>query len=1030
MDVDEAKKKLDEFNKTQFLKNLKRNRSSKLSKTFDKIDGFLKLSEYDYQSSKENENYIINLYFSRLPEEYTKDAPTAISEIDKRYQVINYLLDNLVAIHNMTPRKNNTDMISIPLYDMKIVGNLINTIVVEGIYPCLPKGFSIPLNKRRLKQYKVPLKLTVVPLDISENILSDIVEKLIQIYIGKSDLKDLISVGVGFTDVLNCSIVLFINSNPNSENYIKYKNYIDILEKNSSTYNLLSIYTLLISNSSTKNNNQQLYSKFHSFLIYKLSYLPYLRSDGVQSLIDLIMGIRENDQIDVSKFDYIIKALISKPKNLSSKDYYISICNQLYNLLISIDKPISTTISAHIIEKLYLKNSAIIRDFIFKKIWNCFNPSVNHSNNENDSSLVLTTAFDLNNSFNACLSLIRNCSSSDFLVKLFDPLITPLWCFMAFLKKNSNNNNNNNNKSLSYKVVEEIFIILFSIVSDSSEMSNLLMDQIYNSVISFNGSDWEFAKDTKNLTYIKEVVRSLDRSSDEKHNESLKLFNDVDFGIELFTNLLKTVKQKEDKNSNIDTEDKTTSNDRIRFLFIKILKIWLNIDENNRITAFEKDPISTLVDLKFLEQIILNFKDDLVDGSLTEILEIVKALLIHKIKLQNESESSNNPLHFIKQESVDGMNPDADSDDEDEDEDGQEDHDASFKKIINNTPDETLSLLFNLIYSIVEGDQNEEDESPLSSESLEVLAEIRVLLAKLDNISELMQLVNNVLSKQYRKQKIKSEDPYYGLNAVDKKLYKEAISKINNDTPSVKIHGLNILESLILRKSFNITSYDDYFKNIINLIKDKDPFVHLKAIQSFICILNEKDCNLFPKLINIYNDKSRLPVEDKLKIGEIIDRFVHNKNNVLSKEYSNLIMNSMLNVIGKHNVNDQLKESDLKLKISALSIIGGCCRYSLLNILDHLTDIYDCIYHVLLLEKDDKYVELRIAALNVINDLINSQDFQLNLNNGADYSGLAKIYNSLTNLSENDSNYLVKESSDIILDIIDELQVLSFTNQS
>ncbi|OWB65343.1 hypothetical protein B5S30_g667 [[Candida] boidinii] len=1021
MDVDEAKRKLDEFNKSQFLKNLKRNRSSALSKTFDKIDGFLKLSESDYQSSKTNENCIINLYFTRLPVEYTKDAHTTISEIDKRYQVINYLLDNLISIHDMTPRKNDTDMISIPLYDMKIVGNLINTVVVEGIYPCLPKGFSIPLNKRRLKQYKVPLKLTVVPLDKSENILSDIVEKLIQIYIGKSDLKDLISVGVGFTDVLNCSIVLFINSNPNSENYIKFKNYIDILEKNSSTYNLLSIYTLLISNSNTNSNNQELYSKFHSFLIYKLSYLPYIRSDGVQSLIDLILGIRENDQIDVSKFDYIIKAIISKPKNISSKDYYISICDQLYKLLVSIDKPISTTISAHIIEKLYLKNSAIVRDFIFKKIWNCFNPTVDHNITESDSGLILTTAVDLNNSLNACLSLIRNCTSSDFLLELFDPLITPLWCFMAFLKKNSTKNNNTN-KVLSYKVVEEIFIILFSIVSDSSEISNLLMDEIYNSVISFNGSDWEFAKDTNNLTYVKEVVRNLDRSSDERHNESLKLFNDVDFGIGLFTDLLKTVKKKEDKNSNIDTEDKTTSNDRIRFLFIKILKIWLSIDEKNRIAELEKDPISALVDLKFLEQIILNFKDDLISGSLTEILDIVKVLLIHKVKLQNESVSSDNSVQFIKQEHP---NPDADSDDEDEDE--QEDEGAGFKKNISNTPDETLSILFNLIDSIIEG---EEDDSPLSSESLEILAEIRQLLTKLNNTSELMQMINSVLSKQERKRNIKSEDPNDELNAVDKKLYKEAISKINDDTPSVKIHGLNILESLILRKCFTITSYDDYFKNIINLIKEKDPFVHLKAIQSFICILNEKDCNLFPKLISIYNGKSRLPIEDKLKIGEIIDRFVHNKNNVLSKEYSNLIINSMLNVIGKHTAGDQLEELDLKLRISALSIIGGCCRYSLLNILDHLTDIYDCVYHVLLLEKDDKYVEIRIAALNVINNLIHSQDFQLNLNNGADYSGLAKIYNLLNNLSENDTNYLVKESSDIILDIIDELQVISLTNQS
>ncbi|KAG7869186.1 hypothetical protein KL918_000731 [Ogataea parapolymorpha] len=547
-----------------------RKRTTPLGKLFDKVS--------DFVGTHESQNTIDDMYAKLNVEKHTDN------KLRRRELVIHQLLEFLLQIHSLVPRNNQTDIIAIPLYDMKIVSKVVNIIVIEGVYTCLPPGIGLPLVKRRLKNFKIPLKVVKVPYPQGKPILEDIVNTFTEIYKTDSDLKNLLLVGTGYTDALTCCIVL-AKSEPSYQSKFKF------LESISSTYQLFSLYGTLIS--------QPLEPWFKNFVIDRLADLVVERAhNGVQSLIEVIMGLRENETIDVAKIDEVLRVLLStKPSRLTKIEYLQNIGNQLFNILVHVNWPVMVSIVTQLLEQLYAKNPLIVRDFVFKRIWNIFNPDTREFSND-DENIMLTSEVELNNAFNVVLSITRTSGNEDFVKTMFEPITVPFWSYLLYQRKNSKD----------YSLIEKVFVSVLARPDENYTILNILL----NNLMAINGSSWEFGSGENGLTYIKEKFAT---------KTHFDILDSVDFVTTSFGELVK-------KLSAIDEH-------QVQYVFLACLKAWLNADERF-LTKDDENPFFGLTNLKLIEYLSDNFKDSLTK-SVDSTLELLYSVIKDEKKIHSET---------------------------------------------------------------------------------------------------------------------------------------------------------------------------------------------------------------------------------------------------------------------------------------------------------------------------------------------------------------------------------------------------------
>ncbi|KAG7705977.1 hypothetical protein KL950_003553 [Ogataea haglerorum] len=547
-----------------------RKRTTRLGKLFDKVSDFI--------GTQESPNTIDEMYAKLDVEERTDD------KLKRRKLVIHQLLEFLLQIHNLVPRSNQTDMIAIPLYDMKTVSTMVNIIVIEGVYTCLPQGIGFPLVKRRLKSFKIPLKVVKIPYPRGKSILEDIVNTFTEIYKTDSDLKNLLVVGTGYTDALTCCIVL-------AKDEPKYESTFKFLESISSTYQLFSLYGSLIS--------QPLQQWFKLFVMNRLADLVVERAhNGVQSLIEVIMGLRESETVDVAKIDEVLKVLLTtKPSRLTKIEYLQNIGSQLYNILVHVNWPVMVSIVTQLLEQLYVKNPLIVRDFVFKRIWNIFNPDTRELSND-DENIMLTSEVELNNAFNVVLSITRTSGNEEFVRTMFEPITVPFWSYLLYQRKMSKD----------YGLTEKIFISVLARPDGNYTILNTLL----NNLMAVDGRSWEFASGENGLTYIKEKFAT---------KTNVDILDSVDFVATSFGELVK-------KLSAIDEE-------QVQYVFLKCLKAWLNADER-LLTKDDENPFVGLINLKVIEYLSDNLKDSLTK-SVDNTLELLYSVIKDEMKVHTET---------------------------------------------------------------------------------------------------------------------------------------------------------------------------------------------------------------------------------------------------------------------------------------------------------------------------------------------------------------------------------------------------------
>jgi hypothetical protein len=910
--LDELKKELAKFKKGEKIQG--RSRTTPLGKLFDEVSK--KLNDYQVQSD------VISYLYNNLDGD-----PTLTDRLIKRKYVVDQILAYLEKINKLSMKKDGTNIISIPLYDIRIVGELTNIVILHGIYSIVPTGLLIPLEQRKLKNFKISTAFEKIDFNKGVPILKNILNTFTGILESNSDLKDLILVGTGFIDTLSIAVLFSVYSDD-------YSKYIERLEAQSSTYQLLSFYSILYKTTKTD-------AKFSAFVSSLLSK-QLMKPNGVESLIDLVLGLREEEEIDISKINYIVQILTtSKPKDISFIIYFNNIFEQIYKMLIFVNRPLMNTILVEIIIDIYNKNKKVIVDFLFKKVWNKFNPKID-TKNEN---IVLTNEIDLNNAFNVCISISRclNSTSINLTDEFFGPIIIKLWYYSNYQRKS------NKDFDIVLNLIKNVIVL-----GDSENLVGLIISRF----LEYDES-WTFETGENNLTYIKYNTKE---SSVSKENKILNVFDKIDFNVDTFIKLVTKLN---------DCDSKYLNEILINVLNRLLIKSELIETEV---------PIQKIIYLKLIQSILEIFKAEIENSS-------VSLLIFANTYFNQYFDSINSKSNFEIVEDVD-------SDDEDDD-----DKEISFK----NTTEvlESISPILEIIADFVPSDEDEK----LQLENLQCL-----LKQNLPHIPKSIQYITDkILRIDLKELKVKQNSNAFDIETI--------LKQINDSTPSIRVYAFDKLTKYTItdnnrEKMKKEVSTKYTFNLLLSQLKDPEPFVYLNVIRNINLVLTY-DKTFLSQIIEFYS-QSKKSIDEKLRLGEILTKFVNMNGKVLTPKQTEEIVNMCINI---SRVDSALQEKskdnkDTKMKMSALSILGLTCFEAGYGIVPYISEIADLIHGIITFESSP---ELRRVAVVIVTDIIrNEKGLEILKNYGE------KLQLLLNYISDLDEDLLVCQYATNALNLIDD----------
>lgn len=897
---------------------------------------------------------------------------TPIEDVfERRYNLVDALLNYLIDIQDCSITETpNKDLISISLHDIKTFSKLINIIIIHAIYPAINTfKIGIPIAKRRLNDFsktKKPTTIDQLPqnnhktyvkkFENNERLLGLAYTKLKHVFSKESDAKDLLIKGTGYSDFLTISITLITCPYfDQSKKPSLLKEFNDFVIQLPSTYELFQTYTLYMTSPSPP--------FFKLFVLHQLGELHYSspKGDGLLSLIEFVLGLRENEDINVEKFDHVANGVLLKPKHITTINYFSKIGKDMFDLLANINRPNITSCVGHILERLWLKNKLVTQDFFLKIIWNNLNPS----NTSNDDCLVSEKNF--NDTINVLISLQNKGLSPDLTQFLFKPILLSLWGYYTFLLKTGK----------PYDVILNIITTYFITLKDHEDLENDFfgLDKISKSLV-FSSDSWEYNYGPNNLPIIVKKSIKIGSTKDEKMNT---FFNDLDSACKAFITLLKGL------------------DDTYVFgIFKIILKRWLKLGQNENVIGTNEDenPLIILIDLRLVESIANDFKEDIAKTP-NDMLIIAEEFL-----------SSSN-FTIIKKESDDKDSDDEDSDDED-------DFDSS-------TNEEVFPILLELVSAIME----EAKESAVDSKTKDLLISIIKHLKRIgkkqshpivernkNSIDVLINRIESVVSGETKEVSVKS---------IQRKNLSNIIANLNDPLVPIRAHGLYLLRQMIEEKS-EVLSLDFAINLHLMQLKDEDPFIFLNVIKGLESLIDFSTKDVIPILLKIYtNEDKNTNIDERLKIGEVLLRYIRQADGVITTAFETTV-NGTLDMIRRYP--DPDRNQDDRIRMSSMSLLGECCKVNPSGISARLTDVLDCAIGILQLEKDHEKAIMRRSAVVLIHDLVigTSNSSQVPFPN--EYK--EKVVIILKYISETDSDVLTREQAITVLEDIDELTKLAF----
>ncbi|SCU99063.1 LAFA_0G21770g1_1 [Lachancea sp. 'fantastica'] len=914
-----------------------------------------------------------------------------------------YVLSKLVDLSSLTLATAENDassarLVPISLHDMKYFDLLVNLIVIHGVYANLPPGIGIPLEQRRIDHFRDRDKKYEVPSGHSANLatLDRVCNVLFAIFtaapLKSNTIGRLLLKGAGFSDLMTALVVL--QPHGDAAHKQQYRDMFDRAEDLQETYQLFALYTLLVH--STTN------LQYKELALSKLATLPIRRTNGVISLIDFIVGVREDEEIDISKYNGVSQLLVAKPKSMTSAQYFSKLFDQIYEGLTFVNKPILVSCLNNLVSEFYFKNKRIVHDFLFKRI------SVVLYN----ETLQEFTSKALNDTINVLISLSKSPSAeltND--IASFGPgnFYLTLWIYCMFLRKKQKIQPRSGAKEIDAPYYTVILSLLKGYLVINRAYGAL--DSIVSNLVNFDHSSWGYRIDAETqLPSVKLLPCGSDFNNDLKLSQRdtagdlikmQQVFLDIDLAVQLFAQLLKLLNEPE----------------VVKRIFLSVMSRWVSStksqDTSKSLAAKDvQGSLLVLVDLKLMEKLDEAFKNDIIKKP-RDVLIMIDELL----ELPEEQEDVRDAT-----EDSDDENQDSDDDDVNDNSGNADKTSAEEDDLLQNPRATSVYLTLLKLLSTIMATTPKRDLLQCRKELTSIQTSLERQPTDPESRALVMKLANLLHGGDEHSLGMEPGECSGEFDAEQK--LQQAMMNVEDTLPPIRAHGLHELRQLIEQNS-PVINLKQVLELHGRLLHDKEPFVYLNAIKGLSALCEFEPTQTLQYLLEVYSglcaeSKKGTTLDDVLKVGEVLVNYVETQNEMFGGQTSRAIVATCLKNIQQHET------LDARIRMSALSLLSVCVETNCLAIQNELTDIMDCAMGVLRLERSEQSESsenssklLRRAALHLLHSLVTcaSPSFFA----GPQGYSIAQLSSLLNYVKSTDPDYLVYDQAGTLQQTIQEL---------
>ncbi|OBA26282.1 hypothetical protein HANVADRAFT_53262, partial [Hanseniaspora valbyensis NRRL Y-1626] len=517
------------------------------------------------------------------------------------------LIDELIQLLNseFKDNQNNDKTLPLSLNDMKLFDQFIKFITLQMIYRYLPSSLKpqsyllttdskgIYGNYNKIKRYDnlkffdlIVTKLISTFFDNGSNVGNDI-------------LKDCLRLSNFHYDII-IAIVYLISKN---DDLNKHNHQWTILENEiKDTYDLYVNYSIWINYL----NNEPVLQKL---LSTRVSNLIVLKNDGLRSLIEFILQIRETEEIELLKLSQLNELVMKKPSCCeTNKAYFSAFFHQVFEILELENNSNIIIAIMNILSTLFNKNVKVPFHQIIKK----FNVLITITN-QNDSNFVQ--------------NLIEYYNEYDFMFLIYR--------YINFVYTNYKTN------KLNKEIINEGYInklincLKFYLMCSNGKwylINYLIMNYDFNSQNNKFGEFILLSDKTFELSFITNISNNAEAGDVNSKIQNLQKFMKLqDIQNDLIIKVLETLIKNDDILTNV---------------FVTILKRWCESYSNESDT----DIFLQLNDLKIMNRLLEleAFKDEIFQNSQNLLVVIYNADSDDEGEEHgNDTDTDNNVLQML-----------------------------------------------------------------------------------------------------------------------------------------------------------------------------------------------------------------------------------------------------------------------------------------------------------------------------------------------------------------------------------------------
>ncbi|KAJ5120770.1 uncharacterized protein N7515_010158 [Penicillium bovifimosum] len=792
-----------------------------------------------------------------------------------------------------------------PMEDAKrrrMLHALLDLISLEGIYPSLSSGVSIPLQQRVISVLPagvVAKQAPVVASSVPHNqpLLRRIVHVLIDILADPRPSIQPVVRGRILSDIISGTVDLAFNPDlTGSSDRSFYQKAVAKLVGDTPTTVLLPTLSAFLGADTTK--------WFKSAISSQLSHVPLRPGGVVQTIMFLAsqfapsLGQEAQDKsngprLTVQAIMHISRLLAAVPSDVTPTVYFETIAPQLLALIDGNDPDFQKTAS-YVVgngilgKKIYGAPTTIGHSIFMEPIFHALTAALDansrrwmgrftdnqgtmpHTTEQDATSDVLVDSATIELAIHRLRCLTLQHPNPGLVKRLIYPILLPLWGLVCYSREEE--------QTSFHERVLPLLQTFFGISVGDQPLKKLVDNLLWD-----GGSTWTYGKGSDGG-----LVLQKRNETKNAHSNLLQLIDSLSGRAELFVSLLDSDPSSEERTSDI---------------FLHVSQNWL-VQPQGSVggeTGGESDDIiRKLVSAKIAEKLLDKFKDTLTRRPL-RVLELIKQVVdgdLHRLSAQATASQGRSKGKVSLSSLADIVET------ENKEEDGA-----------NNDSSESLSTAFSLLSTL------------LASVEFSPTADIQPLLWSLkESLDKLVPLLPSSLSKPATTSSMLLEihlatadqtavKAVPSSNVIDLDTHRKALSHLNSHLPPVQAEGLSMISKLITNSS-PVIDVGSTLTLMLSLITDtsgsagNEEFVYLGAIKIVGTLASRHPRTVVKTLVEEYADRSeRRGLDERLRIGESILRTVQDLGDALVGETAKVLGETIVAVAGRRGIKKKTQES-------------------------------------------------------------------------------------------------------------------------